>query len=325
MFETVLPQFNLSSHYVDCSPITGGHINQTFRVRYPNAQYVLQVVNGDVFTSIGSVMGNVSTVCEHLRLKGIPTLEYLPTQRGTYYTTDTDGRHVRVCKYVDGGVSLLSTDSVTDVHVAGMAFGRFCQGLADLPTATLSETIPNFHDTPLYLKRLFDTANGTTLQSRVGYCAPLLDGLYALRDYAYATQASQKSVVHNDVKLSNVLLDTANPHRSCVIDLDTVMAGYPLYDFADGVRSMCRNPNDSLNLDRYRAYRSGFFEYARGFGDGLLAGIVAISIELASRYLHEYLAGGDYFHLPSPDGYYLKAKGYLTFANDVIAHAHDIR
>ena len=42
-------------------------------------------------------------------------------------------------------------------------------------------------------------------------------------------------IIHNDTKFNNVLLD-GHDRAQCVIDLDTVMAGYVAYDFGDAIR-----------------------------------------------------------------------------------------
>ena len=43
-------------------------------------------------------------------------------------------------------------------------------------------------------------------------------------------------VIHGDTKLNNVLFDRASGVARCIVDLDTCMPGWPLYDFGDLVR-----------------------------------------------------------------------------------------
>ena len=52
--------------------------------------------------------------------------------------------------------------------------------------------------------------------------------------------------MHHDTKINNVLIDDRTGEGVCVVDLDTVMNGTPLFDFGDAVRfAASRTAEDS--------------------------------------------------------------------------------
>jgi len=80
-------------------------------------------------------------------------------------------------------------------------------------------------------------------------------------------------VIHNDTKLSNVLIDNRSCEGICVVDLDTVMPGSALYDFGDMVRAAAMPAAEDerdlsqvfLDLDAFNALARGYLEEARDF------------------------------------------------------------
>lgn len=315
-----LSKFNLSYDYVSCEPIEVGHINKTFRLKYSNSEYILQVINSKIFKSIPEVMRNISVVTEHLKSKEVPTLEYLTTCDGYNYDITSKGEYVRICKYIDA-ISMEFSNDLNYIYNAGLGFGEFCYSLIDVPTENIAEVISNFHDTNYYINRLFNLTDIILNKSKISKCENLLNDIYHLKDYSNVTNGIHKRVTHNDIKFSNILFDKFNKSAKCVIDLDTIMLGYLPYDFADGVRSICHNLDNTINLEKFDAYSKGFFRYPISIEERstLIDSIVAISIELSSRYLFEYLNSSNYFNLRCIEDNLTKASGYILFAKDIIS------
>jgi hypothetical protein len=115
-------------------------------------------------------------------------------------------------------------------------------------------------------------------------------------------------VTHNDTKINNVLLDDATGEGTCVIDLDTVMAGLAAYDFGDMVRTATSPaPEDEQNLSRvnmefplFEALARGYLSTAGGFltpaeKESLAFSGKLITFEIGIRFLTDYLSGDTYF------------------------------
>jgi Putative homoserine kinase type II (protein kinase fold) len=333
---------------VDVARITRGHINRTFLVTSEDAnggsaRHIFQKFNTSVFPQAALVMDNVTRISEHVRGKLAAeadsergSIRFLRTLDGAAALDSSELGFWRGYCYIGNAEGKNMPDSADDARAAGCAFGRFQALLADMPAPRLHETIPNFHDTRLRFKRLEDSAAKDSL-CRLGGCRREFERLLELRPAALRVQEAAEAgvirerIAHNDAKLSNVLLDAADGHPVCVIDLDTCMPGLPHHDFGDLVRSICDSePEDSatpekttVNLDFYRALFDGYAEEAAAvFTDeekALLpdAGVV-LTLEVAARFLTDHLDGDKYFAIPSPGHNLIRARAQLAYAEKLI-------
>ena len=234
-----------------------------------------------------------------------------------------------------GGFTLDMPESDEDFYQSALAFGRFQELLSDYPADTLYEIIPNFHNTVdryVQFKESVDMdivcradevrediqfllereEKGGTLQKM------LTAGLLPLR------------VTHNDTKLNNVLLDTATRKSLCVLDLDTVMPGSSLYDFGDSIRfgaaTAAEDEPDtskmSLDLHLFEVYTKGFLEAAPSLTDMevtmLPLGAYIMTLELAVRFLKDYLDGDLYFSkIAYPEHNLVRARSQIALVKDM--------
>lgn len=320
MLEYNLMDFGLCDSILSSEKIITGHINKTFKVCINGDYYIVQIINSNIFKSVKNVMQNISVVCDYLSSRNIQTLRYLTTKEGLNYTMDSNGNYIRVYKYISDSICMDYTNDLEYIYNAGLGFGEFCSNISNISNNTIIDTIPNFHNTKMYLNRLFSVNNNNN-NNRVSKAENLLNDIYKLRDYSNIVDSISKRVTHNDIKFSNILFSTVDKSYKCVIDLDTIMNGYLSYDFADGVRSICRNLDNTLNLNKLEAYSKGFLSYPISLEDKsvLVDSIISISLELSARYLYEYLTNGNYFNLSSVEDNYIKSRNYIDFAKDVLS------
>jgi Ser/Thr protein kinase RdoA (MazF antagonist) len=117
-------------------------------------------------------------------------------------------------------------------------------------------------------------------------------------------------VSHNDMKLNNVLFDASGRSAVCLLDLDTCMAGTPLYDFGDLVRNTavpCHEDEQDLSkvvvdMGLYRAICSGYLKEAAAFLTPAEVKLLAVAprvlaLTLGVRFLTDYLQGDVYFRI----------------------------
>ena len=117
-------------------------------------------------------------------------------------------------------------------------------------------------------------------------------------------------ITHNDTKLNNVMIDDETSEGICVIDLDTVMPGFSLYDFGDLVRtSTTFSAEDETDLSKlvfqdamYAALRDGYLAGAAGALNSdevelLPFGGKIMTFEVGIRFLTDFLAGDVYFKI----------------------------
>ncbi len=323
---------------VDCKAFGHGHINNTFCVTTDTgSKYVLQRINKYVFKNPIRVMANTSSVTNYLRQRVEDprmTLHFLPTKDGKYYFKSCDGEFWRMYDFV-GGFTLDMPESDEDFYQSALAFGRFQELLSDYPADTLYEIIPNFHNTiDRYVQ--FKESVDMDIVGRVEEVQEDIQFLLAREEVGGILQKMLNAgilplrVTHNDTKLNNVLLDTATRKSLCVLDLDTVMPGSSLYDFGDSIRFGAATaaedePDTSkmtLDLHLFEVYTKGFLEAAPSLTNMevsmLPLGAYIMTLELAVRFLKDYLDGDLYFSkIAYPEHNLVRARSQMALVADM--------
>lgn len=319
-------RFAIQGELVDLVAHERGHIHDTFISTFKDAdgqscRYLHQRMNGVVFTDLPALMHNVERVTGYLAGPGeegdLETLCLVPTREGEPWFEDGGGAW-RTYHFVEGTVSYDQCPDPGMAHEAARAFGRFQARLQGLPTSELRETIPRFFSAPFRLEQL-EQARSADVAERVGGAASELAFVDERRDLIHAIEDRLSDgrlasrVVHGDTKLNNVLFDEATRRARCVVDLDTCMPGWTLYDFGDLVRFTAATSSEDetdlsragMDLELYRALVSGYLD-----GTGTLlsteerslmplsARLVTLTIGI--RFLADHLAGDVYFKVAHP-------------------------
>ncbi len=334
--------FCLSGEITAWEQITTGQINTTYRVicRQEMQAYLVQKINPHVFPNAAQVMQNIELVTAHIRHKS--GAEDTGQNHLRFFHTRDGGSCLRlgqdcwrVCNYIPHSIAFSRTDSPAILRSAGEAFGRFAAQCTDLDSTKLTETIPHFHDTPFRLAQLMRHA----AEDRCGRCAAAKNEMKIIAQtqaFAGSLKAKQDRgalplrVTHNDTKLSNVLFDRETLRPLTVIDLDTVMPGLIAYDFGDAIRSAANNAageerdfeHPKLDLALFRAFAEGYLRETIGFltheeRNTLAEGVLTATLELAIRYLDDFITGDHYFRVKNPDQNLRKARRQLALFQDM--------
>ena len=316
----VASQFASGGKISRIAPYGNGHIHETYLVTFrtadPTAQFILQRINRNIFRAPDVVMQNIERVTAHLaaqlvnksdRARRVLTL--IPAQDGRLWHVDAEGEFWRAYQFVGGTHTRETAESPQQAFEAARAFGRFQQQLADLPASRLHETIPDFHHTPkrfAALRRAIDA----DVCNRAALARPEIDFALAHESIASVLLDADlpQRITHNDTKLNNVLFDDVTGEGICIIDLDTVMPGLPLYDFGDMVRTTtspaAEDERDlskvALQFPLFEALVRGYLSTAGGMltkseKDLLAFSGKLITFEVGIRFLADYLAGDTYF------------------------------
>jgi len=339
----IVGSYDIAGDLKEIESLVNGHINDTYHICFNKAghrvQYILQKINRYVFKDPVKVMSNIQAVSGHLAGKqtaqDCAVIHFLENRCGQNYT-EQDGEFWRICPFVEHSVAYETVENGTVLESAGYAFGRFQELLSDLPMERLYETIPGFHDTPARLDALF-AASESDPAGRTAAVEPELRFFQENRTLA-GTLADWLAhgdlplrVTHNDTKYNNILMDERTGRPLCVIDLDTVMPGLSMYDFGDAIRFAANRAVEDetdlarvgLNMTYYEAFTRGFMTAAGAFLtereiEGMALGAVVITIELASRFLADYLLGDRYFRIHRPGQNLDRARSQIRLAQDMI-------
>lgn len=316
------------------TPLGKGLINRTLLATVAGRQCVLQHINTHVFTDPALLMHNYQAVTTHLgraRAQGryaYGTLELVPTADGAAAAVLPDGSWWRMYHYVAAGRTFETAGQSAMALEAGRGFGAFAAALAGLEPGTIGEVIPHFHD-PERRFAAFRTALAADRAGRAAKAAETCEAALAFAETldhwrALLEQGLPWRITHNDCKLNNLLFD-ADGRAMCVIDLDTVMPGSPLFDFGDMCRTMLSpEPEDSTALERVVARAEYFEPLARGYIEGsggtltpLERGNLAFAARLVTgviglRFLTDYLDGDRYFRVAHPAHNLERARNQFT-------------
>jgi hypothetical protein len=324
-------QFAVQGEFILGEEIDSGHINSTFRASYrqPDGsvrRYIFQAINRNVFKDPHAVMANVERVTRHINDKvlrhkqdlGGQTLNLFPARVGGTWVEDEKGSVWRCYNHIEGCVTYDIVENSRQAYQAAHAFGAFQDLVSDLDATSIIETIPDFHHTRQRYDRLMKVIAADPcgrLQGVKAECAfirerePLVD---VLLDLAEAGKIPLR-VTHNDTKINNVMIDSQTDEAVCVIDLDTVMPGLALYDFGDLVRTATSPAAEDerdvskveMRMPMFQALVEGYLDAAGGFLSEtevrhLTFSGRLITLEVAIRFLTDYLEGDVYFKTHRP-------------------------
>lgn len=289
----------------DVSRYGSGHINDTFKVETKSGtRYILQRVNTDIFPP-EILKANILRVTEHLRKKGIKSLEVKGYENPW-----------RLYAFLEGYTSIDLVTNPSQAELVAGAFAKFQNDLADLPAPRLGEIIPKFHNTVDRL-RLLDEAVAADIKGRKAKVAAELAFVDRRREEAAKIVTMMEKgeiperITHNDTKINNVML--APDGTNVVIDLDTTMPGSALYDFGDMVRtSSAAAAEDEKDLSKvyskkeyFEALVKGYLSQAKFLTDAEKANLAfsgrLITLTIGIRFLTDYLAGDTYFRTAYDD------------------------
>ncbi len=351
----IIPFFQFEGKYLRVSEITGGNVNNTYRLEYIMGNrrrlYTLQHINQYVFKHPKEVVGNIVSVTDHLRQKMLDlhedpnrrVLELIPTRSGDFIHVDEDGEYWRAYTFIEEADALDMVNTLDQMEEVGRGFGNFQKLLTDFDVDRLYVTIPEFHNTTKRFYR-FVRAIDEDKAGRVRFVEDEIEFFFERRRMmGEIVRLLEKGIIplrvtHNDTKSNNVLLDSETGKALCVIDLDTVMSGSALYDYGDAIRfgasTAAEDEEDTsriaLDMDKTRAFTRGFIQETNGFLSNeelsrLPLGIKVLTCELAMRFLTDYIDGDLYFKVNSPDHNLVRARAQIALLKDVEKREADLQ
>lgn len=357
--KTIENLFEITSKFkchVDVSTLQSygtGHINDTYRLKNLVSEeydYLLQKINHEVFKNVPKLMENMCRVIAHLKKhllnsgSGNPEKEVMTlvaTKEGPYFYQDSNGDYWRMCHFLKNTKTYDVVETEQQAYEGGKAFGKFQAMLCDLSPDLMYEVIPDFHHMGKRLEQLAEAR----AQDAVGRVALVTEELETIDASAGSMSFFQQDeqlltlprrVIHYDTKFNNVLLNLED-RAQCVIDLDTVMAGYVAYDFGDAIRTIINRTteddkelsNIKLNIPLFKAYTKGYMEEARQFINewelrSLIKGVLLLPYMQAVRFLTDYINGDRYYKTASANHNLQRTRAQLQLFKELLEHSESI-
>ncbi len=301
-----------------------GHIHDTYLSAWDVGEasprrYLHQRLNDRVFHDLPCLMHNIEQVISHLDQKLTDTddrefrvLRLIRTLDGLSWTREDSGAW-RTYDFIENTRSHDACHGPEEAFEAARAFGRFQFHLRDLDVGDLRETIPNFFSSPFRLRQFEEALSSDPLDrsaevaSEIRFVRERMGMVDVIEDHLRNGRFPLR-IVHGDTKLNNVLFDNDTGRAVSVVDLDTCMAGWTLYDFGDLVRfTAATSAEDERDLDQvgmdvelYRALVDGFLDGAAGTLTSLERDLMPFAARLVTftvglRFLTDHIAGDVYF------------------------------
>lgn len=315
----VLGNYQFYSQIDTIEKISGGNINITYKITLADGtKYILQKINTSVFKNPILLMDNITKVTKKFSeqknlLKMLDKMQVLNikfTREGKSYTVYND-EYYRIYDFVCNSVTYSNTSDLTIIENAGRAFGFFAKSMNTGDKVSLVDVIENFHNTSYILNKLVESYQKATIsyknKAKQVY-EYIMEKQNTVNKIYRETLCFRNRIVHNDAKCNNVAFCPKDKSVRCVLDLDTVMNGSFMADFGDGARSIsCSTEEDEKNLSFVKFNMSKFKAYTKGYVREILSiatpeeietlkyGPLIITIELAARFLTDYLDGNIYF------------------------------
>ena len=332
-YGAIAEKFVLEGEVTDIRPYGEGHINLTLLVTTTAKRYIMQKMNKNVFPDPDGLMNNICGVTEHLKARGIETLNVVPTKAGASYLKGQEC--FRVYDFIENTVTYQTASDSNVFRNSGKAFGEFQNYLAAFDASKLTETIKRFHDTPNRFAA-FKEALQKDVLGRAKTCKEEIDFVLSHENtYGIAMAGLQDGtlplrVTHNDTKLNNILMDDKTGEARAVIDLDTIMPGSMIFDFGDSSRfGASTAAEDEKDLDKVHFDIELFKAYAEGYcgavknsitkreAELLPYGAYLMTIECGMRFLADYLAGDTYFKIKYPDHNLVRCRTQIRLASEM--------
>ncbi|MFQ6371982.1 phosphotransferase enzyme family protein [Shewanella sp. YIC-542] len=343
IYRLVLPHY-LTGEAVPLArvtPLGNGHINGTWRVDGPGGPWVLQQLNTQVFTTPWQLVNNAVVIARHLRQKqcqgqyALRISEPVMTLSGQWALDFGENGFWRAISYVPQSCALERLSAAPQARQVALTFGRFVAALADASPGEFHEVIPGFRALPQRLQALQHAAKQDKLQ-RLATCrqwyALAMAQQPLVAELAATIPLLPQRICHNDTKINNLLFSEDGCTPLAVVDLDTCMPGYLMYDFGDMVRSCCAAvAEDDTALAQVQLLPDYFAAIAEGWQQALggimtteerqslWLGTRVVTLMLAVRFLTDYLDGDRYFRISHPQHNLQRAANQFTLYQRLLA------
>lgn len=318
--------------------IDSGHINETYRLSGPQ-QLVLQRINTRVFAQPETIAKNISVASEYLKKNhpGYNFLSPLLTNSGNALEMDEAGYAWRVFRYLENTFTIDQIGSKEQAMKIARGFATLIRNLDGCDVSKFGYTLPDFHN----LHARYDQfkkacADGnpvrrqqakTTIGLAEGFS--FLVGKY---DQLIQSKTLRLRVMHNDTKVNNILLDKTTGDVVCVIDLDTLMPGYFIYDLGDMIRTfvspVAEDESDLSKVSVRTEIKDAIeWTYIEGLRDVLTADEVKakdfagpmMTYIMSLRFLTDFLNNDQYYHTAYPNHNLVRAQNQLRLLELLLA------
>ncbi|MFD1314668.1 phosphotransferase enzyme family protein [Namhaeicola litoreus] len=322
----ILSYFDIPKGAYQFEFISNGLINDTFLVKEGcESNYILQKINTSVFKNVNGLVKNIAIILSQLDHTAYEKVHLINTKTGKPIL-NWENEIWRLMNYIPDSHVYNTTNDVQIAFETGKILGLFHNLVKGLHPQELEITIQNFHNlTYRYAQFLeaYENASDTHLQEAYHEIDFVKNNISTLLSIDF--DKIPLRICHNDTKLNNVLF-SIDKKALCLIDLDTLMPGFFLYDFGDAIRTLV-NPvtEDERDLSLIMFDKMMFSSFLKGLKksglkftqterESLHFGAILMPFLHGIRALTDYLEKNKYYKVAYANQNLDRCKSLFRFA-----------
>ena len=342
LLERVFNEFLVESKFKNHQELNSGHINDTYLIHtHSKPNYVLQRINGNVFSDAGNLVVNKVLVSDFLQseYKNLPLLEvskkvlcFVKTKDNAFFFKDEDENIWNLSIFIEDSITYLKTPNSEIAFEAGKATGLFLENTTNFDVTKLTDILPNFHSiTSRYLqfKEALKNASKAKIAKtldQIDFAEQHIEEMLQI-DKAIEDNRIPLRLTHSDTKISNILF--SEDKALCLIDTDTVMKGAIHFDYGDAIRTICNTADEDekdlslvdFNLEFFKSYTKGFFQELKNITEEEI-GYLPVSIKMMPyimglRFLTDFLNNNIYYKVGYENHNLDRAKNQFAYIESI--------
>jgi thiamine kinase-like enzyme len=338
MFGPILSQYGIDESDYTVRPYGNGLINHTWKVIAAGKEWLLQRINQQVFGRPADIMDNCSQLSNYFKINHPDYLFVSPLMNYKHqnYIIDEENNYYRLFPFIKNSYTCNTVSKPALAYEAANQFGKFARLLSKFDTAQLHITISGFHNLTLRQQQ-FEAAKQKGNPERIAQAA---ESISFLRDQQEIVEIFERiknnpsfilRVVHHDAKINNVLFDLGTDKGLCVIDLDTVMAGFYISDVGDMLRTyLSPASEEEPDFSKIEIREEYFNEIVKGYLGEMqselsevekqyfvYAGKFSIYLQ-AIRFLTDYLNNDIYYNIQYGEQNLIRANNQVVLLKKFI-------
>lgn len=305
-----------------------GLIHETLLLDNGAKRWVLQGFNEVVFNFPERIDHNLSLLSSHAQSHPLHFLLPLPILNNSGNgLTEIEGKKYRLFDFVEG-TTLQQISDPHQAYMAALAYGEFAAWSKEVSGEEMQETIPNFHRLDLRFEKLISATEekDDLSEAEIEVLDFYLSQQHLVDWYLNQLDLLPLRVTHNDTKINNLIFSENLEKVEALIDLDTLMGGFLMYDFGDLARTVaCSLPETSTQWDAIHQIPEIFEELLKGYWEGVkeiataeevrsvLFGGEIMTLIMGLRFFTDHLQGNIYYRVTYPEQNFHRAKNQMIF------------
>jgi len=317
--KSIFEEFITTDDFKSATLLDQGHINKTYKIdSILGKPYILQKINHRIFKDPFKLDYNMGALTRLHKEASLKYEEYifpkifLVTEYNHLLIKRKDSIW-RLMDYIDNTRSYDHIESPEIAYQAARLYGSYQHELNKTDPQYVYTTLTNLRNLSLRIRAL-KSAIKRDVKKRRQFAeneiamAGEVSGIERVYQSIHRKIKIKKRITHNDTKPSNILFRNNKPEALAVIDYDTIMPGYSIYDFGDMVRSFTSSKAEDDNnfseleirKDLFEAISEGYFHYQKDEltqpeKEHMPDGAKIIIYMQAIRFLTDYLNGDIYY------------------------------